>query len=296
MKTILDLINDYEDYLTHERGLAVLSVVAYLSDLRGLADFFPARPVDQITTNDLRAYMRELSRQGFKPATIRRKFHGFGTFWRWLKMEGWVKSVATEFLRLPRKPQQVIQWMNAHDLRIFVETPVDRADPHEKQRDRLAWLLLAWLGLRRAEVLNLEVGDVRLVDEVIIIRAGKGKKDRVLPLPPAIKGDLVQFIQGRTSGFLFLGRDGTRWKVRAFNRAFARHLRACGLNDHGITPHTLRHTFATHLVAAGVPITIISKLLGHADIQSTMTYVHIDMSNLRNAIAQHILAKLSTIK
>lgn len=291
--SIAELMPAYLDYLEHERQLAALSIVAYTIDLRGLAAFLDGKSVSEIEVNDLRSYMRDLGRRGFKVATIRRKFHGFGTFWRWLRMEGYTGEVITEYLRLPKKPHSVVQWLNAHDLRTFVETPVNRADPHEQQRDRLAWLLLAWLGLRRSEVLDLAVEDVRILDEVIIIRAAKGDKDRVLPLPPVLKSDLVSFIGQRKSGYFFLGRDGTQWKVKAFNRAFARHLRACGLDGQGITPHTLRHTFATHLVMAGVQITVVSELLGHADIQSTMLYVHTDMGNLRNAIAQHVLAKKS---
>jgi site-specific recombinase XerD len=292
--TIGDLLPEYEDYLTHERHLAEQSIVAYLSDLRGLVDFLAGKPVADIQVNDLRAFMRDLSHQGYKTASIRRKFHGFGTFWRWLRMEGYTDEVLTDYVQLPKKPQRVVTWLNARDLHVFVETPPKRSNPIERERDRIAWLLLAWLGLRRSEVLNLEVEDVRLLDNVIIVRAAKGDKDRVLPLPPDLKDDLAGFIGERTSGYLLLGRDGTQWKVSAFNRAFRRHLRTCGMDGHGITPHTLRHTFATHLVAAGVPITIVGELLGHADIQSTMVYVHADMSSFRNAIAAHILAVKST--
>lgn len=294
MATISGLLPVYQDYLAYERRLAQSSIVAYLGDLQGLADFLGSKAVSDISVNDLRAYMRDLSRQDFKATSIRRKFHGYGTFWRWLRMEGYVSEVITEHLRLPRKPQRVVQWLNARDLKVFVDTPVNRRDPAEKLRDRVAWLLLAWLGLRRSELLNLEVSDVRLVDEVIVIRDAKGKKDRVLPLPPDMKDEITALVAGRTAGYLLQGRDGGQWKVRAFNRAFQRHLRACGLDRHGVTPHTLRHTFATHLVMAGVQITTVSKMLGHADLQSTMVYIHVDLGNMRVALAQHVLASKST--
>lgn len=293
--TIKDLVTAYRDYLLHERQLRESSVVAYLSDLDGLCAFLGDRPVSEVNAGDLRAYMRFLGRQGYKSTSIRRKFHGFGTFWRWLKLENHASDVITESLNLPRKPQRIVHWLNAHDLRAFVETSPDRADPVEQQRDHTAWLLLAWLGLRRGELLGLEVGDMRLDEDMIIIRDAKGQKDRLLPLPEQIKPELARLVEGRTAGYVFQGRDGKQWKVRAFNRAFARHLRTCGLDGQGITPHTLRHTFATHLVLAGVQIVIVSKLLGHADIQSTMTYVHVGLGSMRAAIGQHVLAKKSTL-
>jgi len=289
MTTILALLPAYESYLRHERQLADLSIVAYLSDLHALGAFLTGKEVSRIEINDLRAYMRNLSEQGFKVASIRRKFHGFGTFWRWLKMEGHTSDVITEQLRLPRKPQLVVKWLNAHDLKRFVDTPVNRRDPFIQARDSLAWRLLAWLGLRRSELLNLDVQDIRLVDDVIVIRAGKGKKDRVLPLPMPLKDDLIAFIGDRRAGPLLLSERGTKWAVKSFNRAFQRHLRACNLEGQGITAHTLRHSFATHLVMAGVPITTVSTLLGHADIQSTMIYVHTDMEHLRAALAEYVL-------
>jgi site-specific recombinase XerD len=296
MITIADLLADYEDYLRHERQLAPLSIVAYLCDLRALAACLGSKNTAEIDANDLRAHMRDLGRDGFKTASIRRKFHGFGTFWRWLKMEGYASDVITESLVLPRKPQRVVKWLNAHDLRIFVETPPDRANPNEQARDHVAWQMLAWLGLRRSELLNLDVCDVRLSDQVVVIRDAKGRKDRILPLPPALMSEITAYIGERESGLLFRGQGGTRWRTKAFNRAFQRHLRTCGLAGKGITPHTLRHTFATHLVMAGIPIPTVSKLLGHADIQSTMVYVHVDMEGMRYALAQHILAKESTLK
>lgn len=292
--TINDLVPAYREYLLHERQLRESSVVAYLCDLDGLRAFLEDKPVSEVNASDLRAYMRFLGSRGYKSTSIRRKFHGFGTFWRWLKLENHTSDVITESLNLPRKPQRIVQWLNAHDLRVFVETPPDRGNPDEQMRDHAAWLLLAWLGLRRGELLGLEVVDVRIDEEMIIIRDAKGQKDRLLPLPESIKPELTQLVEGRSAGYVFRGRDGKQWKVRAFNRAFARHLRACGLDGHGITPHTLRHTFATHLVLAGVQIVIVSKLLGHADIQSTMTYVHVGLGSMRSAIAQHVLAKKST--
>lgn len=290
MTTISDLLPAYEDYLRHERQSADLTVIAYLGDLRGLADFCQAKPVSEIAVNDLRAYMRDLSHQGFKTATIRRKFHGFGTFWHWLKMEKHASDVITEQLKLPRKPRQIVKWLNENDLRTLIETPVARSDGFAA-RDTLAWKLLAWLGLRRSEVVDLEVGDIRFVDGVILIRAAKGDKDRLLPLPPELEPNLRAFIGTRTAGLLFRGAKGRGWSVQSFNRAFRSHLKTCGLSGKGITPHTLRHTFATHLVRSGVSIVTVSKLLGHADIQSTMIYVHVDMGQMKEAIENYVLSK-----
>lgn len=139
-------------------------------------------------------------------------------------------------------------FLSEDDLRTFVQTPDD------KPRNQLAWTLLAWLGLRRSEVLNMRVKDIQVGDRTLLIRNSKGNKDRLLVLPETLIAQTEPYIAGRKDeDYVFKGDRGGQWSVQSFTRAFHQHLERCGLLGKGITPHTLRHTFATHLVRRGVP-------------------------------------------
>lgn len=291
MSTVNDLLPLYDIYLRHERQFAESTRAAYRSDLLDLAAAIPG-DVDRISLIDLRAYQRDLSLRGLSASTILRKFAGFTTFWRWMRMEGFVTEVLTERIQLPRKTIYVPRWLTEDELRQFVSVPVrKRGCPSwTSRRDELAWLTMAWLGLRRSEILNMKVADVRLGDQVIIVRGIKNRRDRVMPIPTPLQDKFAAWIVGRAANeWVFAGARGGQWKVRALDRAFRTHLVHCGLADKGITPHSLRHTFATILVRNGVHLVDVQMLLGHVDIKSTMIYVHTDATRLRAAVDKHIL-------
>jgi integrase/recombinase XerD len=291
MTEIAELLHRYADYLQHERGLADATLTAYLSDLRGLARCVTV-PVEQVGRDELRAYMRHLSHEGYKPATIRRVFHGLGTFWSWLRMEHIISGdLPTDDLLLPRRTRTAPRWLSEDELRRFATTAVYRPRrPLLALRDQLAWQTLAWLGLRRQELLNLRVQDVHLQDGVIVVRNTKSKADRALAIPDQLAAGFNTFAGARDGEAYVFGLDGGPWALPTFNKAFKRHLRACGLDGLGITPHTLRHSFATHLVLRGVPLHVVKDLLGHKDISTTQIYLHADPAHLKAALGKHPLA------
>jgi site-specific recombinase XerD len=288
MTTITALLPRYEEYMVHERALAASTVRAYLLDLRKLA-VFTDRPVEEIDRDELRRYMRDLSKRGLAPSTIRRMFHGFGTFWKWLKMERVVDQVATESLNLPRLNKTTPYWMSEEELRRFANTP---ARSHRKKlifRDSVAWKMLAWLGLRRQELLNLRVKNVHLADQVVVIRNTKSKRDRALGIPDELLPLLAQLCAGRDDDAYVFGMYGGRWNLGSFNKAFKRHLLTCGLAGGNITPHTLRHTFGTLLVMRGVELHVVKHLMGHERISSTEKYLHASKLYLKDAMDKHPL-------
>lgn len=288
MTLISDLLSRYEDYLTHERALADATRYAYLRDLRLLADFTPFA-VEHVDRDELRAYMRYMSQKGYAPATIRRTFHGFGTFWAWLKLEGIVGELATENLNLPRLNRTAPRWLSEDELRRFAYSEVRRRDNRLVLRDALAWKVLAWLGLRRQELLGLQLKDVHLVDQVVVIRNTKSKQDRALAIPDELLCDFEQLCDGRAGEDYVFGLYGRPWGIQPFARAFKRQLANAGLAGRGITPHTLRHSFATHLVMRGVPLHVVQALLGHKEMSSTAKYLHTDPARLKDALAKHPL-------
>lgn len=288
MPTILELLEPYEEYLRHERRVAKSTRQAYLTDLQQLGQFLTGC-VGAITLNDLREYQQHLSKLGRASSTIHRKFHGFGTFWQWLVWEGYATEKLTERVRLPRLDKSIKDWMPKPELQRFLETPVDRRMRRLNHRDHTAFLLMGWLGLRRSEVLNLQVSDVRFHDGMIIIRKGKGRRDRSLPLLPEFEDELRQLIGDRKGGWVFHAATGGKWRPKDLNRAFQIHLQRCGLDGKGYTPHTLRHTFATLMVRSGKDIHLVKELLGHEDLNSTEVYLHTGPVDKILALEDHFL-------
>lgn len=287
---IFDLLPDYKNYLLYERGLRPATVVNYLCDLR-LYAAQEGRSVGDITLNDLRAYQRGLAEGGKHPVTIRKKIYGLSTFWEWLKIEGHVDDILPRLLTLPRKRDSPPKFIQPDELMRFAETPDNHPDPRIAQRNSLCWLTMAWLGLRRGEILNLNAKDVHLGRiSTITISDGKSVDYRSLPLLPKIKASYQTWLSdiGKDQ-YVFALRQDTRWSKQAFMNAFQNHLIYCNLGGNGITPHTIRHSVATMLLAQGIDIVIISKILGHKDIQTTMRYVRVVPTQITHALGKHLL-------
>ncbi len=283
MNTIIELLPRYERYLRHERQAAQATIHAYTSDLRVLSEVIP-QPVEQVELNDFRRHVMNLSELGRKAATIERKIAGYRTFWHWLILEKIVTVNVPDGISIKKRPRPIPRWLSEDDLRTFVNTP------EPKLRNATAWKLLGWLGLRRSEILNMKVRDLMLSDRAVLIRNGKGNKDRLLVLPEQVIDDLYCLTAGQGDDeLIFKGDFGGAWSVRSFKHNFDKHLARCGLEGKHITPHTLRHTFATHLVRRGVSIVDVKALLGHSDIKTTIIYLHSDQAQLRRAMDKHVL-------
>lgn len=281
MTRIPELLDAYQDFLQHELQRSQLTVYAYLSDLRSLAKALD-KPVAEITKNDLRAYMRELGKRGRSRATVRRQINGMSTFWKWMMDEGYVSANVTAGIVLPKRERKFARWLSEAELRRFVNT----FDPNP--RNALAWALLAWLGVRRNELRGLRCGDVDFEDGMIAIRGAKSSKDRTLPIPAALTDRLRAVCDGhQDADFLLPGEGRGYWSQNSFYAAFRAHAQAAGLT--GITPHTLRHTFATHMSQRGVPLRIIQQWLGHERIDTTGIYMQVAPEFMVFAMDKHVL-------
>lgn len=277
MKTLISLLPSYIDYLELERALRPQTVKAYKSDIERLHVFVGDKAIQKISLDDLRAHVRAMKKAGLSTQTIRRRIHSLNTFYKWLVLENILPEAISTKLHLPKRVRKQPIWLSDVEIRIFANTP---------SRLSLAWKLLAWFGLRRSEMLRLDWRDVRLNDGIVIIRDTKSHDDRIIPIPDAFKPELAQ-------EWIDVGmpKDGRVVAIAKspFMRAFRKHLINCGLQDKGITPHTLRHSFASSLIRQGVPITVVKDLLGHKDLNTTMIYVHHSDTLLQDAMNKHIL-------
>lgn len=267
-----------------EKQLKPETIRAYLHDLRGLHSFVQAAQAVSIQRDDLRRYMRAMAADGAARATIRRKMQGYATYFKWLKYESIRPDVATDGLVIPKRHQREAAYLSVEQLQKFADSPIPDYKFCIPARDRAAWRLLAFLGLRRSEIINLKIEDVHLNDRQLILRDTKDGHDAALHIPDAIIPDLVAAIGERVEGYVCPGYHGGIWRGSSLSISFKNYLVSCGLDGLGITPKALRHSFGTHLALNGVVVTTINKLMRHKEIRTTMKYIHLDNDTMIAAL------------
>ncbi len=288
--TLLDLLPEYRAYLEDERQLAPSTVHAYSSDIRGLAAFLPSDvPVAEIDRTDLRMYLRRLKIHGYSASTIRRIFHGFGTLFAWLYVEKYAPEIATQHLVLPRKNRALPRWLSADEFQRFIDACEQSPAP---LGERALWLFLARTGCRPGECRALRVKDVNRADWIVTLRNTKSRRDRALSIEDGLLRAMLNVLasEKQADDLLFVNAWGRRWRRDVFSNAFTRQLKAAGLTP-DLTPKTIRHTVATQLAMAGVPIHVVKEILGHLDIQTTDVYMHAAPANLRDALGKLVAEK-----
>jgi len=244
----------------------------------------------EVTREHLIRYGSALGDNG--PATRRRKYACLASFFGYLQDVGQVASNPVHRIPLPRKPQTLPVYLSREQVQALVAA-CDQRKPWE----RAAVLIMVTAGLRSAEVMGLEVGDCDLESASVRVRHGKGDKERIVPIPGETVEALRAYLPVRVengSQALFVTRQGHGLLLTGgtLRQMLERIVRRAGLADLGFTPHTCRHTYATHALRAGVDVRTVQDLLGHASIQTTATYLHSDTNGRQaaaNAVAKALL-------
>jgi integrase/recombinase XerD len=287
------LVLDFLAYLEFERGLSRNTLEAYRSDLLQFGAFLARREADVFAAghNDLAGFLTELATGGpdrppVAPATLQRKAACLRSFYRHLRREGVISVDPSADLRTPRKSQRLPHVLTRGEVAKLLSAP-DASDPGGL-RDRALLELMYACGLRASEAVALRVGDLDL--ENAVLRAhGKGSKERIVPIGrEAVAAVRTYLHRGRpplvglgTAPQLFVNRRGTGLTRQGLYKIVRRHARAAGL-DGKMSPHTLRHTFATHLLAGGCDLRSLQEMLGHADVATTQIYTHLSAERLKD--------------
>jgi integrase/recombinase XerC len=285
-------IDRFLQYLLVERNASALTIKSYREDLAALATWLTEshggncpKP-GELTTLDLRGYVTSLHSAGYAKTTTARRLASMRSFFRFGQREGWAKSNPAKPLRNPRKSRSLPHFLTSEDLGRLLEAPP--SDDPLGIRDRAILETLYSAGLRVSELVGLNDGDVDLTQNILRVR-GKGKRERVAPVGSfavrAIRAWLkVRKLSSREpSGGqapMFVNKFGRRLTTRSVGRLLEKYLVATGL-DRRTTPHTLRHTFATHLLDRGADIRSVQELLGHKSLVTTQIYTHVSTSALR---------------
>jgi len=280
-------IEDFRDHIRGERGLSPNTVAAYLRDLAEFRAFMQERGATaaELTADDMFAFEARLQRLGRKATSVARKLSAVKMFLAFACREG-LRDRDPPHVEAPRLPRRVPKALTPGEVTALLAAP--DVESSEGLRDRAMLELLYASGLRVSELVSLRMRDVRPEDGLVRC-VGKGSKERLVPVGESAlawigryrrlaRPDLIG-AAGATEGWLFVGRGGSPVSRTAFWKRVRDYATKAGVHAH-VSPHTLRHSFATHLLSGGADLRSIQEMLGHADIGTTQIYTHVDDTRL----------------
>lgn len=283
-------LEEFISYLSVEKGLAANSIEAYQQDLKQYRDYLARKKIPslaRVKRDDIVQFLLREKDRGLQTPSLARRLVAIKLFHRFLVKEGRLREDITRVLESPRLWRKLPQFLTLTEMEKVLEAPKGRR--RTGIRDRALLELLYATGTRVSEVTTLQTEDVNLESGFLKCR-GKGGKERIVPLGKkaveALRTYLAKVRGGLPqSGFVFAGRQGkpvTRQRVWQIIRRYARE---AGIRKR-ITPHTFRHSFATHLLERGADLRIVQELLGHADIATTQIYTHVSRDHLKSVHAK----------
>ena len=287
-RPFLSCIREYAAYLAVERGASRLTLDAYERDLRDYAAFLERRGVGSpadATRDDIAAYEADLQRRGYAASSIERHVSALKGLHRFLVREGLAARDAADGLPLPKTAQRLPDALSVDEVNSLLDQPF--RDGPLGMRDRAMLEVLYGCGLRASELAGLDTTDV-LLDEGVVRVMGKGARERVAPISGTAERALRAYLEdargelaerGRPSAAVFLNARGGRISRQSVHAVVARAGAVIGRPD--LHPHTLRHSFATHMLEGGADLRAIQEMLGHADISTTQIYTHVSRAHIR---------------
>lgn len=288
------LLERFAEYLDLELGASPRTQEAYARDLGLLAEWADAKHgvarAEDLNAAHLREWVYAQKDQGRSAATIKRRISAVRTWYRFLLTEGVVKADPSEKLETPRGWRRLPDVLTVSEVERLIESI--SLDDEFAFRDRALLELAYGAGLRVSEWCSLEVKDV-LLDELVVRVFGKGGKERIVPIGRKAAGAVGIYLRelrprlekGRGEGKLFLNSRGAPLRRMTAWTLLAKYVERSGIAK-PITPHTLRHSFATHLLEGGADLRAVQEMLGHSDISTTQLYTHIDREHLRQVHKQ----------
>jgi len=294
-------LREFLDHLRLNRNVSAHTVAAYGSDLSQFLEFTAGRQgreIERLRPADLqldmiRAFMAELYRQGLSRSSVARKLSSLRSFGRFLRREGRMETDPASLVASPRRDHKVPAHLSIDEMSRLLEVP-DVSTPLGR-RDRAILELFYASGLRLSELVGLDLEDVNLAGRIVRV-AGKGKKERLVPFNVSAQKALRTWYQDRsllramraagdrrrasdTGEPLFVNARGTRLTGRSVQRLVAQCVTRCSTRF-GVSPHALRHSFATHLLQRGADLRAIQEMLGHVQLSTTQRYTHVNAAQL----------------
>ncbi len=285
-------IGEFLVFLAVEKGASANTIAAYKNDLQQLADFIGSRASSDgwrsLSRSDIQDFILNLKERGYTETSVARKVAAVRSFFAFLAAEGSITANPTEGLSSPRVGKTLPKAISPNEIDELLEQPARRSTP-EAKRDRAMLELLYATGMRVTELVSLDLDNLNLDPSSPFVRClGKGAKERSIPIHDhaleALNGYLEDgrpmMVRNQNEPALFVNRRGERLTRQGFWLILKGYAKSANLGD-GVTPHTLRHSFATHMLRGGMPLRNVQEMLGHANISTTQVYTHLTSDHVR---------------
>ncbi|MDP2921792.1 MAG: site-specific tyrosine recombinase XerD [Candidatus Omnitrophota bacterium] len=284
-----ELIEQFLSYISVERGMANNTISSYKRDLAKFADFLKSKKIDSIdkaSRQVINSFMMAEKERGMGSNSISRELACIKSFFKFLLKENIIKEDAANIIESPKLWKKLPYTLSIQEVETLLNAPNAR-DPMEI-RDKACLELMYATGMRVSEVVNLKIDDVNM--GVGFAKClGKGSKERIVPFGKKAKESIERYLEKsrpgllkkRVSNFLFLRRGGKSMSRQTFWKIIKRYVKIARIKKK-VTPHSLRHSFATHILERGADLRIVQEMLGHADISTTQIYTHVSKDRLKS--------------
>lgn len=280
------VVSDFRSYLRLERSMSENTINSYISDIRKLNDFVPVS--ETLSSEDISEFIESQQNCGISKRSQARMVSAFRTFYKFLELEGYIKTNPTDRIGTPKLSKYIPVVLSLDEVESIISA-VDLSDPLGHRNKAILETLYS-CGLRVSELVELKVSDL-FFDESFIRVTGKGDKQRLVPVGEPAKEAILHYLKQTSRLFakedtLFLNRRGKKLsRVMVFN-IVKNHAAKAGITK-TISPHTFRHSFASHMVENGADLRVVQQMLGHESILTTEIYTHIDAKKWEREILEH---------
>ena len=284
-------IEDFLEMMSAERGASDNTLQAYRRDLEQFWDSYPSQSPADIQKSDISSFIQGLSAQGFAPKTIARKLSTLREYFKFLYSEKQINALPTGNILSPKQHKPLPKYLSAAEIKQLISTARDSSDSRWQRLSVMIELMYA-CGLRVSELVSLPENCINFEKKQILIR-GKGNKERLIPIASSAMESVLMYFnfrdnflnKGRKSQWLFPSRSHSGHFTRdAFFKDLKELAARCGISPERISPHTLRHSFATHLLNNHADLRSVQQMLGHSSIATTEIYTHIIDDQLINTV------------
>ncbi len=276
-------LDKFKNYLTIEKNLSENTVINYMSDLQDFASRFPDKDLKDIDYMNLRKYLAELKNENLSKKSMARKLSTLRTFFKFLNRDGYIKDNPALSISTPKQEKKLPIFLDENEVVRFITSP----DVAKKNgyRDRAVLETLYSTGIRVSELVGMNIDNIDFISGLIKV-TGKGRKQRLSPIGDVALKAVRDYLgsKNRKSNkekAIFLNKSGTRITDRSIRRIVDKYIKVSSVKEK-ISPHSLRHSFATHLLNKGADLRSVQELLGHKNLSTTQIYTHVSSERLKN--------------
>lgn len=272
-------LEKFASYLEIEKNYSPYTLLNYRLDLTEFFDFIEEKPIDKIEYSDFRRYLAQLRTRQFKPRSLARKLSSIRSFFRFLQREGLIKENPAVLLVTPKLDKTLPKFLSEEEMTKLIEAP--RLDKNAGQRDKAIFETLYSSGLRVSELVGLNIEHIDFIGNVVKVM-GKGKKERIVPIGDQALKEIRAYLASRNSNerAVFLNKNGKRLTDRSIRNIVNKHILNTSVTMK-VSPHVVRHSFATHLLNRGADLRSVQELLGHVNLSTTQIYTHVTTDRLK---------------